>query len=181
MAGLGIQKGSLLVVDRSQDPKIGDYVFWFLLCRYILDEGPDKGGPFAPYIQSERNELYRKYATELINQGRAYYCFCSAERIEKIRQEREAAHSAQTGYDRHCRSLPPEEAARYAAADFLSAIITANNYPLHSFNSFQGEAGNGLYLFRQKAHCFHLLGNVKCSQCFKNNLTEREPCLKIKI
>jgi glutamyl-tRNA synthetase len=80
------------------------------------DEGPDKGGPFAPYIQSERTELYKKYAAELINRGQAYYCFCSAERIEKVRQEREAAHSAQTGYDRHCRSIEPEEAARRAAA-----------------------------------------------------------------
>ena len=80
------------------------------------DEGPDINGPFAPYVQSERTALYQKYAQELLDKGQAYYCFCSAERIEKIRQEREAAHSAQTGYDRHCRSISPEEAAQRAAA-----------------------------------------------------------------
>ncbi|MDR0495631.1 MAG: glutamate--tRNA ligase [Treponema sp.] len=78
------------------------------------NEGPDSGGPFAPYIQSERTGLYQKYAGDLVKQGRAYYCFCSAERIDKIRQEREAAHSSETGYDRHCRNITPEEAAQRA-------------------------------------------------------------------
>ena len=80
------------------------------------DEGPDTGGPAAPYVQSERSALYRQYAEELLSQGRAYYCFCSPERLEKIRQEREAAHSPETGYDRHCRDIPPEEAVRRAKA-----------------------------------------------------------------
>jgi len=85
------------------------------------DEGPDIGGPFAPYIQSSRSELYKKYAKELISKGQAYYCFCTPERIEKVRKEREAAHSAgssesASGYDRHCRDIPPEEAAARAAA-----------------------------------------------------------------
>ncbi|GHV89080.1 glutamate--tRNA ligase [Spirochaetia bacterium] len=80
------------------------------------DEGPDTGGPFAPYIQSERFELYRKYAAELVAKDKAYYCFCSAERIEQIRKEREEAHSSESGYDRHCRSVPPGEAQRRADA-----------------------------------------------------------------
>ena len=79
------------------------------------DEGPDLGGPYAPYVQSERSDLYQKYADELVHKAQAYYCFCSAERIEKIRQEREAAHSSETGYDRHCRDIPPAEAQRRAA------------------------------------------------------------------
>ncbi|WP_043923035.1 glutamate--tRNA ligase [Leadbettera azotonutricia] len=86
------------------------------------DEGPDIGGPAAPYIQSERTETYKKYALELIEKDKAYLCFCSAERIDKIRQEREAAHSKgpsgshATGYDRFCRSIPREEAEKRAAA-----------------------------------------------------------------
>ena len=80
------------------------------------DEGPDLGGDYAPYIQSERTELYRKYAAELLEKDRAYRCFCSAERIERIRMEREAAHSSESGYDRHCRSIEPEEAQRRANA-----------------------------------------------------------------
>jgi glutamyl-tRNA synthetase len=90
------------------------------------DEGPDIGGPYAPYTQSSRSDLYKKYANELISKGRAYYCFCTAERIEKVRKEREAAHSAgsgetadvkasASGYDRHCRDIPPQEAAARVA------------------------------------------------------------------
>jgi glutamyl-tRNA synthetase len=80
------------------------------------DEGPDNGGPFAPYVQSERIALYKKYAQELLDNGNAYYCFCSSERIEEVRQQREAAHSSQTGYDRLCRNIDPQEAAKRAAS-----------------------------------------------------------------
>ncbi|MDR0601078.1 MAG: glutamate--tRNA ligase [Treponema sp.] len=79
------------------------------------DEGPDTGGKAGPYVQSERFELYRKYALELVNRGRAYYCFCPAERLERLRAEREAARRPETGYDRRCRVLEAEEAARRAA------------------------------------------------------------------
>jgi glutamyl-tRNA synthetase len=99
--------------DASYVQNIYDTFNWL---GFHWDEGPDTGGPFAPYVQSERTELYKKYAAELISRGQAYYCFCSAERIEKIRQEREADHSSQTGYDRHCRSIQPEEAAKRTAA-----------------------------------------------------------------
>ncbi|GHV25310.1 glutamate--tRNA ligase [Spirochaetia bacterium] len=80
------------------------------------DEGPDSGGPAAPYVQSERFELYKKYARELVEHGKAYYCFCSAERLDRIRAEREAAHSSEAGYDRHCRDIPPAEAAARSQA-----------------------------------------------------------------
>jgi glutamyl-tRNA synthetase len=76
------------------------------------DEGPDTGGPGAPYVQSERIGLYTRYAEELLAEGRAYRCFCSADRLDAVRREREAARSGETGYDRHCRDIPPAEAAR---------------------------------------------------------------------
>ena len=79
-------------------------------------EGPDTGGPCSPYIQSERSALYRKFSEELVEKDSAYYCFCSAERIDKIRKEREAAHSSASGYDRHCRNIPRDEAARRAGS-----------------------------------------------------------------
>jgi glutamyl-tRNA synthetase len=78
------------------------------------DEGPDKGGPFAPYVQSERFDIYKKYAQDLVSQNRAYYCFCSAERLDALRAEREKAHSSESGYDRLCRGIPEEEAAERA-------------------------------------------------------------------
>ena len=80
------------------------------------DEGPDVGGCTAPYIQSERTELYKKHGQELLEAGRAYRCFCTPERIEKVRKEREAARSPETGYDRLCRDIPAEEAERRAGA-----------------------------------------------------------------
>jgi glutamyl-tRNA synthetase len=72
---------------------------------FSWDEGPNIGGGFAPYIQSERTELYKKYADELLSKGKAYYCFCTSERLESVRKERELSHSPLTGYDRHCRDI----------------------------------------------------------------------------
>jgi glutamyl-tRNA synthetase len=72
------------------------------------DEGPDVGGPHAPYRQSERTQLYREYAQVLLNKGHGYRCFCSAERLDAVRKER-MAQKLQGGYDRHCRELPPAE------------------------------------------------------------------------
>lgn len=68
------------------------------------DEGGPRGGKFAPYVQSKRFELYRKYALELVEKGQAYYCFCDAERLEGVRAQ-QAANKSSLGYDRHCRSL----------------------------------------------------------------------------
>lgn len=76
------------------------------------DEGPVKGGDYGPYIQSERSDIYRRYAHELIEKGFAYYCFCSEERLEALREEQKNSKSDHQGYDRHCRDLSPEERER---------------------------------------------------------------------
>src|SRR5215468_10137727 len=78
------------------------------------DEGPDVGGPFGPYRQSERGAFYRDHAGILLESGHAYRCFCSADRLEKVRIQRKA--EKKTGYDRYCRDLDPAEGARRAAA-----------------------------------------------------------------
>jgi len=72
------------------------------------DEGPDKGGPFAPYVQSQRLDLYRAQAQKLIASGHAYECYCSPARLDGLRQEQEKAKLPQ-GYDRHCRHLSESE------------------------------------------------------------------------
>src|SRR5690606_22879030 len=79
------------------------------------DEGPDVGGPYGPYRQSERAHIYRDHAGMLLESGKAYRCFCTAERLEKVRAQQIAA-KATLGYDRHCRELDPQEGARRAAA-----------------------------------------------------------------
>lgn len=72
------------------------------------DEGGEKGGKFAPYVQSERFELYREAAHKLVESGNAYYCFCDAERLERIRKI-QSENKMAPGYDRNCRSLTEEE------------------------------------------------------------------------
>ena len=72
------------------------------------DEGPDVGGGFGPYIQSQRLHLYQQAADKLIAQGDAYYCYCSSERLEAMRKE-QVRRKQSIGYDRHCRDLTPQE------------------------------------------------------------------------
>lgn len=77
------------------------------------DEGPDIGGDFGPYVQSERKGTYRQYAEQLVTEGKAYYCFCTKERLEALH---ESKNENGGGYDRHCRNLPKEEVDRLLAA-----------------------------------------------------------------
>jgi len=88
-----------------------------ILLKYGLDwdEGPGKGGPFGPYIQSERLPMYKVKAEELVAAGKAYYCFCSSERLETIR-DAQRAQNLPPKYDRHCRHLDRHEAERRVAA-----------------------------------------------------------------
>ncbi|NMC78989.1 MAG: glutamate--tRNA ligase, partial [Chloroflexi bacterium] len=79
------------------------------------DEGPDVGGPYGPYRQSERKEIYQQYARQLIEGGHAYYCFCTPERLERVRQEQQKRKET-PHYDGACRQIPPAEAAARAAS-----------------------------------------------------------------
>ena len=69
------------------------------------DEGPDIGGEFGPYVQSERLSMYKPYAEKLVEEGKAYRCFCTKERLEALKENAPEG----TGYDRHCRDLSAEE------------------------------------------------------------------------
>lgn len=79
------------------------------------DEGPDVGGPYGPYRQSERKDLHREHAEMLIEKGHAYRCFCTAERLDEMRAKQKA-DGAQLGYDRHCRSLSDADVRAAIAA-----------------------------------------------------------------
>jgi glutamyl-tRNA synthetase len=72
------------------------------------DEGPEVGGPYGPYKQSERSELYKEHAKELLDNGHAYRCFCSAERLHKLAESRHRMGLA-ADYDRTCAHIPREE------------------------------------------------------------------------
>ncbi len=73
-----------------------------------FDEGPGREGDYGPYIQSQRINLYQKYAHQLVEEGNAYYCFCSPERLKELR-EKQIAAKISPSYDRHCRNLAKEE------------------------------------------------------------------------
>ncbi len=75
------------------------------------DEGLDKDGGFGPYVQSQRLPIYQKHAKELVQQGHAYYCFCSAERLAEVKNKNKEL-KLPFSYDRHCRNIVPEEAQR---------------------------------------------------------------------
>ena len=74
------------------------------------DEGPDKGGPFAPYRQSQRLETYQPYVDRLLEAGHAYRCWCTTERLAQMREEQQRAKQP-TGYDRLCLGKTREERA----------------------------------------------------------------------
>ncbi|HEV2177043.1 MAG TPA: glutamate--tRNA ligase [Terriglobia bacterium] len=101
-------------VERSKtehEAQLLEDLRWFGL---DWDEGPDRPGPFGPYRQSERKELYAQHATHLIDAGHAYFCFCTAEQLEAERQEAVKA-GRQPMYSGRCRQRPREESARKVA------------------------------------------------------------------
>ncbi len=85
------------------------------------DEGPDIGGPHGPYRQSEKYPSYRERARRLVATGHAYYCFCSTERLDKIREE-QAARKERQVYDRLCAGLSKDEAAQRVEAGEAAVI-----------------------------------------------------------
>jgi len=73
-------------------------------------EGPDIGGPYNPYRQSERLDLYKRYAQQLVEKGYAYYCFCTPQRLEQMRKDQEARHQPPM-YDGMCKAISPQQSA----------------------------------------------------------------------
>ncbi len=93
------------------------------------DEGPDIGGPYAPYVQSERKDTYLPYAKQLIQEGKAYYCFCSKERLDSLHDEHGIG-----GYDRHCRNLSQEEVQKLLDAG--TPYVIRQKMPVEGSTSF---------------------------------------------
>ena len=79
------------------------------------DEGPDIGGPVGPYIQSQRMGMFKQYAEQLVREGKAYYCFCTEERLNAL-HEQQKANGEMSHYDGHCRNLSQAEVEEKLAA-----------------------------------------------------------------
>ena len=98
------------------------------------DEGPDVGGEYGPYIQSQRMDIYRPYAEKLVKEGKAYYCFCSKERLDSIREKASEDSGFSGGYDRHCRDLPEEEVQKLLASGL--PYVIRQKVPLEGSTTF---------------------------------------------
>ena len=94
------------------------------------DEGPDIGGDYGPYVQSERLDMYKPYAEKLVAEGKAYRCFCTKERLEALKENAPEG----TGYDRHCRDLSEEEIQKNLDAGI--PYVIRQKMPLTGFTSY---------------------------------------------
>ncbi|HIY44923.1 MAG TPA: glutamate--tRNA ligase [Candidatus Borkfalkia excrementipullorum] len=94
------------------------------------DEGPDIGGDYGPYIQSERAAIYKEYAEKLVELGGAYYCFCDKERIDSLKDENGVGR-----YDKHCLRLSKEEIAEKLAAGV--PYVIRQNVPEEGSGSYE--------------------------------------------
>jgi glutamyl-tRNA synthetase len=120
--------------ERYQPEALEDIYRTFAWLGFHWDEGPDCGGPHAPYMQSERAQLYRQYARELVAGGRAYECYCSTGRLEELKEEQRRANLPQ-GYDRRCRSLSAAEREKLAAQGLRPVVRLA--VPLEGATVFE--------------------------------------------
>ncbi|MCL2844178.1 MAG: glutamate--tRNA ligase [Chitinivibrionia bacterium] len=104
------------------------------------DEGPEVGGNCGSYFQSERLDLYQKYADELIEKGLAYRCFCSSERLEALREEQEKSGENVLGYDKKCRNLSKDESATRAKSEsFVIRLAIPENRTVGFTDKIRGE------------------------------------------
>ncbi len=97
------------------------------------DEGPDVGGDYGPYVQSERKDMYLPYAEQLVKVGKAYYCFCTNEELD-ARREAASKQGEVWKYDKHCLHLSPEEIQR--RLDAGEPHVIRQNIPLSGEASF---------------------------------------------
>jgi len=115
----------LRVEDTDQtryDPDaLKDFVDNMRWLGILWDEGPEVGGAYGPYFQSQRLDLYKRYAEELVRGGAAYRCYCSPERLEAMR-EGQVARKEPPGYDRHCRALTAKQIADYEAQGIVPVV-----------------------------------------------------------
>ncbi|MGP1529161.1 MAG: glutamate--tRNA ligase [Treponema sp.] len=117
--------------DAKYETNLYDTLAWLGL---DWDEGGPRGGEYGPYIQSQRSEIYREYADKLVKAGQAYYCFCDAERLERIRKI-QTMNKMPPGYDRACRVLTQEEIDANMAAG--KPYVIRLKVPLEGVTAFR--------------------------------------------
>ena len=132
------------------------------------DEGPEVGGDYGPYYQSQRLDLYQKYAQQLVDSGHAYRCYCSPERLALTREERRSRGEPNLGYDRHCRYLTAKERAEYEAQGIVPVVRlkvplegqTSFHDVLHGDTTVDNASLDDLVLLKSDGYPTYHLANV---------------------
>jgi glutamyl-tRNA synthetase len=137
--------------DAASEQALYDSFKWLGL---DYDEGPDCGGPFGPYVQSQRLPAYKDAAEQLISTGHAYKCFCSKERVSQIREARQKANIHPHGYDRNCRGLSTEEREKLEASGAPYVVRFA--VPLEGETSFE-DAVRGTITYQNRELDDHVI------------------------
>src|SRR3954453_22129830 len=121
----------------DSEQQVYDTLHWLGL---DWDEGPDKGGPFAPYRQSERLETYRPHVEALLAAGHAYHCWCTPERLQQMREEQQK-RKVPTGYDRLClgKSFSEREALGGFSETPVVRMLVPDDPPLSFVDLIRGE------------------------------------------
>lgn len=131
------------------------------------DEGPEVGGKHGPYFQSERLDLYREASERLIDQGNAYYCYCSTQRLKDMRAE-QAKRKQPPGYDRHCRELSAQERS-HKEAEGITPVVrfkmpmegqTGFNDLIWGDVSFENSTLDDFVLFKSDGYPTYHLANI---------------------
>ncbi len=126
----------LRIEDTDQDRKVEgavDIIYNTLRSAGLAhDEGPDVGGEYGPYVQSERKSIYMPYAQRLIDEGHAYRCFCTKERLDQLRAD---SDDPGAGYDRHCRDLSEVEIQELL--DKGTPFVIRQKMPLEGTTTFE--------------------------------------------
>ena len=154
--------------DRSRlvDDAVGNITEVFDWLGIEFDEGPHKGGDYGPYIQSERLDIYHEHINRLLDEGSAYRCFCSAERLDKMRRE-QIAGGKNPMYDRQCRNIPAEESVKQADNEAFVVRLKIPDEETISFNdgvrgqvSFETAAIDDQVLLKSDGFPTYHLANV---------------------
>jgi glutamyl-tRNA synthetase len=148
--------------QETSEQQIYDSLHWL---GVEWDEGPDKGGPYAPYRQTERLPIYQKYAAELVESGRAYHCWCSPERLDEVRAEQQKLKQPPR-YDRFCLGKTRDQRAQEPG--FLEPpvvrLFVPDDVPLEFDDLLRGRIGapkpNDPILLRSNGYPTYHLGVV---------------------
>jgi len=132
------------------------------------DEGPEVGGDYGPYYQSQRLDIYQKYSQQLVDSGHAYRCYCSPERLALMRDEQRRRVEPNVGYDRHCRYLTAKQRDEYEAQGIVPVVRlkvplegqTSFHDVLHGDITVDNARLDDLVLLKSDGYPTYHLGNV---------------------